>query len=98
MPTASFYPWPLPLLLILYLCQILIVCMQSPFVDFSQQSPFPPVDFSPFHLSLLSYSFQLSLSISLLFSPFHLSLLSYSFRLSPSISLLFFCHLHLLHH
>src|SRR5437867_12782029 len=88
MPAASFCPWPLPLLLTLYLFQLLIVCMQSPFDDFYQLSPSLSVGFLSFPLSLLFYSFLLSPSIFLLSSPFLLSPLFYSFLLSPSISLL----------
>src|SRR2546425_13073064 len=101
MPAALFCPWPLPLLLICYLFQTLIVCMQSPFDDFSQLSPSLPVYFSQlspsplfcflsFPPSLLFYSFLLFPSLSLLSSPFLLSPLFYSFLLSPSVSLLSF--------
>src|SRR2546425_589112 len=78
MPAALFCPWPLPLLLICYLFQTLIVCMQSPFDDFSQLSPSLPVYFS-----------QLSPSPLFCFLSFPPSLLFYSFLLSPSLSLLF---------
>src|SRR2546425_12676312 len=97
MPTALFCPWPLPLLLIFYLFQILIVCMQSPFNDFSQLSPSLSVYFSQlspsplfcflsFPPSLLFYSFLLSPSLSLPSLPFLLSPLFYSFLLSPFAS------------
>src|SRR2546425_13046944 len=90
MPAALCCPCPLPLLLICYLFQTLIVCMQSPFDDFSQLSPSPLFCFLSFPPSLLFYSFLLSPSLSLLSSPFLLSPLFYSFLLSPSVSLLSF--------